>query len=112
MTSVSNPAASNADPVADAFRRAMVDSLGTPPKPPNSVMELLSEHFGGSDPESLPTVTDSYTTHLHLNFQIALEEFLAEDGRSHRILGVHCPSVQPDWGVEGGSTSLGLLLVE
>ncbi len=32
--------------------------------------------FEGADPEQLPAVTDSYGTHLHLNFQLALEEFL------------------------------------
>ncbi len=53
-------------PVAEAFRGAMVESLGVPNKTPNVIRELLTEHFEGTDPESLPTLTDSYGTHLHL----------------------------------------------
>lgn len=90
--------------VAESFRSAMVKTLGEPPTPPNPVVDLLTEHLG-VDPRTLEVVTDEYAQHLQLNLQAALDAFLGEEGREHRILGIHCPS-------GAFSPSLSLLMID
>jgi len=47
---------------------------------------LLAEHFG-TDPSSLPVVRESVAAYDQPNLQLALDAYLAEPGREHRLLG-------------------------
>ncbi len=47
----------------------------------------LQEHFS-VDPALLPVVSDSFAPHDHANIHLAIEHYLARDGRSAEVLGV------------------------
>jgi hypothetical protein len=47
----------------------------------------LREHLG-AEPTSLPIVSEAFAQHEHPNIRVALEDYLARNGRSAEILGV------------------------
>jgi len=50
-------------------------------------LRRLRDHFSG-DPTTLPIVTEKFETYEHANVHVAIEDFLAQAGRSAEILGI------------------------
>src|SRR5436190_5089066 len=51
------------------------------------IRDLMDEHLG-SDAADIPVVADSFAAFDHVNVQIAMSAFLAEEGRSSRLVGL------------------------
>src|SRR5690348_13178521 len=47
----------------------------------------LTDHFG-RPPATLPIITETFEKHEHPNVHLALEDYLARDGRSAELLGI------------------------
>jgi hypothetical protein len=47
----------------------------------------LQDHFG-SEPATLPILSESFAKHDHPNLHLAIEDYLARDGRSAEVMGV------------------------
>lgn len=60
----------------------LASQAGTSP-----VREALDRHLG-EDSSKLPVVAESYAPYDHVNLQVALDAYLAEDGRSHELIGL------------------------
>ena len=58
----------------------------SPAEAPFFARKLLT-HFGG-DPALMPVVSDSFAPHDHANIHLAIEDYLAHEGRSAEVLGV------------------------
>ena len=52
-----------------------------------SLASALTGHFG-PEVATLPVVSDSWAPYEHVNVQLGLEAWLAEDGREHELIGV------------------------
>jgi hypothetical protein len=50
-------------------------------------VRTLREHFG-AEPARLPVVADSFATYDRPNIHLAIEHYLAQDGRSAQVMGV------------------------
>jgi hypothetical protein len=50
-------------------------------------LRRLRDHFG-RDPSTLPIVTEEFEKYEHPNIHVAIEDFLAQPGRSAEILGI------------------------
>jgi len=51
------------------------------------VRALLDEHLG-DDASALPVVAESYPVYDHVNVQVALDAYLAAEGRTHKLIGL------------------------
>lgn len=51
------------------------------------VREVLDRHLG-EDTSALPVVAEGYPPYDHVNLQVALDAYLAEEGRSHELIGL------------------------
>lgn len=92
MTSQSNGTSPSLNEVVRGF---MLESLGGFGRTDevNEVKALLEEHFGTDDLNQFPTVGEGISWYLHAAFQLGLDKYLAEPGRTSRQVGVLCPSV-------------------
>jgi hypothetical protein len=61
-------------------------------------VRTLRDHFG-EEPATLPIVAESFAEHEHPNLHVALEDYLARDGRGAEVLGVIGPSSFSDQGL-------------
>src|SRR5262245_48350758 len=52
--------------------------------------QRLKHHFG-TDPATLPTLTERFPTYEHANVHLAVEAELAQPGSSHEIMGATSP---------------------
>lgn len=57
------------------------------PVPEPALLARLREHFGG-DPSQLPVVEQTFELYHRANLHLAVEQLLAEPGRSPRLFGV------------------------
>lgn len=51
------------------------------------VRKLLDEHLG-DDASALPVVAEAYAVYDHVNLQVALDAYLAAEGRTHELIGL------------------------
>ena len=70
-----------------AFKRFLEQAVSSAPVAEPYFHGRLSEHFGVS-PGSLPIVGEQFAPHDHPNLQLALDDYLAEAGRTFELLGV------------------------
>lgn len=53
----------------------------------SAVRDRLDDHLG-VDTESVPVISESFEPYDHVNVQVAMTEYLAEEGRSYELLGL------------------------
>src|SRR5438067_12346959 len=71
----------------ELFRRFLDDVVNAAPAPESELVGLLKAHFG-ADPLELPVVAQSFQMVEHANVQVALEEYIAQPGRTADMLGL------------------------
>jgi hypothetical protein len=69
------------------FQEFLRLSLEDTRRQPSEFIVRLSDHLG-VDPMGLPVVAASYQTFDHVNVQVAIEAYLAGDGRRAEIIGI------------------------
>jgi ATPase family associated with various cellular activities (AAA) len=69
--------------------KEFIDQMRAPKKPqePPFFVRKLREHFD-TNPESLPVVTQGFPKHNQANLHIAMEAYVAGEGRSSELFGV------------------------
>ena len=60
------------------------------PATPGSLITRLTDHLGGP-PDELPVVTGPFPAYQHANLQVAIDAYLAAEGRSHELVGAAGP---------------------
>src|SRR5437764_15405928 len=78
----------------ELFRRFLDDVVNAAPAPESELVGLLKAHFG-ADPLELPVVAQSFQMVEHANMQVALEEYIAQPGRTAETLGLAGQQLPP-----------------
>ncbi|MDQ7906362.1 ATP-binding protein [Phytohabitans sp. ZYX-F-186] len=69
------------------FQEFLQLSLDRATARPSELIARLTDHLG-VEPMGLPVVAESYQTFDHANVQVAIEAYLAGDGRSAEVVGI------------------------
>ena len=70
-----------------SFKGFMEQMAQQAPAEEPELLQRARQHFG-TDPAALPVVTEQFARHEHPNLHLAIESYLAVDGRSAELLGV------------------------
>lgn len=70
-----------------AFKGFLEQSLSSAPPGEPYFHGRLSDHFG-TTPSGLPIVSEQFAPHDHPNLQLALDDYMAADGRASELIGV------------------------
>jgi cell division protease FtsH len=60
------------------------------PAEPSSLVTRITDHLG-RPPDQLPVVTGPFPVYQHANLQVAMEAYLATEGRTHDLIGAAGP---------------------
>ncbi|WP_203998346.1 AAA family ATPase [Virgisporangium aurantiacum] len=60
------------------------------PAKPSSLVARLTDHLG-QPPDKLPVVTSPFPVYQHANLQVAIDAYLAVEGRTHDLVGAAGP---------------------
>ena len=88
----------SAQEFAGAFKRFLETANAQAPPEESAFLARLQAHFG-EDPSGMPVVGQGFGSRQHPNVQIAIDAYLAEDGRSAEIVGIGADSFQSEFGV-------------
>jgi hypothetical protein len=70
-----------------SFKGFMEQMAQQAPAEEPELLQRARQHFGAA-PAALPVVTEQFARHEHPNLHLAIEAYLAVDGRSAELLGV------------------------
>jgi hypothetical protein len=77
---------------AASFQSFIQTMSANAPAQESPFVALLREHFA-AEPATLPIITDSFEVADHANLQLAIDDFIASDGRTATLTGLHAPDV-------------------
>jgi hypothetical protein len=73
-----------------SFQTFMERMAAQAPAEEPEVRRRLREHFQ-ADPARLPVVGERFAKHEHVNLHLAVQDYVAEDGRQAQVLGLSSP---------------------